>query len=104
MFAAFAMGARAADARVIDLVIVGGRLAGEGASVRVTEGDRVTLRLTSDTEIEVHLHGYDIEATVVSGATTEMSFEAFATGRFPMTVHGDDHSEKTLTYLEVYPR
>ena len=64
----------------------------------------MTLRLTSETAIEVHLHGYDIEAAVVPGAVTTMSFEAFATGRFPVSVHSHDHGESTLMYIEVYPR
>jgi FtsP/CotA-like multicopper oxidase with cupredoxin domain len=32
--------------------------------IDVTEGDRVTLRLTSDAPVELHLHGYDLEAEV----------------------------------------
>ena len=37
---------------------------------------------------------------------TELQFDAYATGRFPLEVHGLDHSdhEAPLLVLEVYPR
>lgn len=93
-----------AEETIIDVAVEGGKLVGDDKSVRVTEGDAVTVRLMSDTAIEVHLHGYDIEAAVVPGAVTELTFEAFATGRFPVSVHSHDHGESTLMYIEVYPR
>jgi FtsP/CotA-like multicopper oxidase with cupredoxin domain len=31
------------------------------SEIEVREGDRVTLRLTSEEPTEVHLHGYDLE-------------------------------------------
>jgi hypothetical protein len=75
------------------------------------------------------LHGYDIEKTITPDSTVSIQFEAHATGRFPVTVHGSDHvmadhddsdhddhdsdhehdkspgkhEESTLFYLEVYP-
>jgi len=35
-----------------------------------------------------HLHGYDIEKAVKPGGVAEFSFEAYATDRFPINVHG----------------
>ena len=74
--------------------------------VRVTQGDQVELRWTTDEATEVHLHGYDIEADLAPGAEQIMSFEARATGRFAIEAHGfgQDHSDTTLMYLEVLPR
>ena len=62
------------------------------------------LRWTSDRNIAVHLHGYDIEARVTPGATSVMAFRARIAGRFPVSehAHGARH-ERPLLYLEVHP-
>ena len=96
--------AESGNDKVFDVVVEGGKVVGDDKTLRVTESDRVTLRLTSDAPIEVHLHGYDIEKGVAPDAPAVMSFEAFATGRFPISVHGADGSESTLRYVEDYPR
>lgn len=96
--------AQSPEEKAFDLTIQGGQVVGGTKSVRVTEGDKVTLNMISDTALEIHLHGYDIEAEVTPGTPARMSFEAFATGRFPISVHGADQHESTLLYLEVYPR
>jgi hypothetical protein len=77
--------------------------------VRVTQGDVVKLRWTSDRLVVVHLHGYDIEQTVQLGAVAEMSFTARAAGRFailrgvPKSGGGHTHEAPIVT-LEVRPR
>ena len=74
--------------------------------IRVRMGDVVRLRWTTDATMTIHLHGYDIESEVSPDAATVMSFEAYATGRFPVNLHsGHDHGDgSTLLYLEVLPR
>jgi hypothetical protein len=44
--------------------------------VSVRDGDRVTMNFTSDSPIEIHVHGYDLEREVEPGERTESSFEA----------------------------
>ncbi|MGH3086516.1 MAG: cupredoxin domain-containing protein [Rubrobacteraceae bacterium] len=64
------------------------------AEVSVGEGDRVTLRIESDTLAEFHVHGYDIEREVEPGEMSELSFEADITGRFEIEdhlAHSDEH-------------
>jgi FtsP/CotA-like multicopper oxidase with cupredoxin domain len=91
--------------QVFDLRIEGGKVAGGVSSLRVREGDRVRLRWTTDARTVLHLHGYDVEQEVVPGRVAEMRFEAYATGRFPIEVHGADHAhhEAPLMFLEVWP-
>jgi heme/copper-type cytochrome/quinol oxidase subunit 2 len=91
--------------QVFDLRIGGGKVAGGVSSLRVREGDRVRLRWTTDARTVLHLHGYDVEQEVVPGRVAEMRFEAYATGRFPIEVHGADHAhhEAPLMFLEVWP-
>jgi hypothetical protein len=57
--------------------------------------------LTSESPVEVHLHGYDLEEEVLPGEETELSFEADATGRFEIEDH---ETEAQLGTLLVQPR
>ena len=92
-----------------DLKVERGRVAENMRLIRVKQGDVVTLRWTSDQPLVLHLHGYDIEKRVAPGPAAEMTFTAYATGRFPIHVHaqgtGDRaHEEAPLANVEVYPR
>jgi hypothetical protein len=92
-----------------DLKVERGRVAENLRLIRVKQGDVVTLRWTSDQPLALHLHGYDIEKRVAPGPATEMTFTAYATGRFPIHVHtqgagGRAHEEAPLVNVEVYPR
>jgi hypothetical protein len=79
--------------------------------IRVKEGDFVRLLVSTDRTAILHLHGYDIERQVKPGTVTEFAFKAYATGRFPIHLHGEGahsgasaHEEAPLVYIEVYPR
>jgi len=96
---------------VFDLEIQHGRVPEDKRLIRVKEGDVVKLRWTTDQALVLHLHGYDIEKPVVPGAVTELTFTAYATGRFPLHVHAQGeraesaaHQEAPLIDVEVYPR
>jgi hypothetical protein len=69
--------------------------------VSVTEGQEVTLQITSDHPIEFHVHGYDLEEEVQPGEPAELMFEATTTGRFPIEDHD---TEAELGTLIVQPR
>jgi FtsP/CotA-like multicopper oxidase with cupredoxin domain len=85
--------------RVYDMLIEGGAMSPD--EINVEEGDQVTLRLTSDDPVEVHLHGYDLEEDVSPGEEAELSFEANLSGRFEI----EDHETETeLGTLLVQPR
>jgi hypothetical protein len=78
-------------------------------TLRVTQGDVVSLRWNTDEKVTLHLHGYDIELTVLPEKSVTMKFTAKATGRFPITSHGfsgakgHSHGSGALFYLEVHP-
>ena len=91
--------ASAPEERSFDLEITEGGMDPEEVSVR--EGDRVTMGITSDRPVEIHVHGYDLEEEVGPGGPTELSFEADLTGRFPMEDH---ETEEELGVLVVEPR
>ena len=85
--------------RIYDVAIEDGAM--DPGEISVEGGDYVTLRFASDTPVEVHLHGYDLEGDVVPGEETEISFEAGVTGRFEIEDH---ETEAPLGTLLVQPR
>jgi hypothetical protein len=93
--------------QVVEILIEGRKVIAPVDTITITEGDLVELRWTSDEQVELHLHGYDLELTVLPNEPSVIAFEAFASGRFPITSHGwgkGGHSHDALTYLEVHPK
>ncbi len=84
--------------RTFDVSIEGGEM--RPAEISVSEGDRVTLRVSSDEPMELHLHGYDVEQEVGPGQKARLRFEADLTGRFEIEDH---ESESELGVLQVRP-
>jgi Sec-independent protein translocase protein TatA len=73
------------------------------AKISVDEGDQVNLRVTSDSSIEFHLHGYGFFAEVEPGDVGELSFYAAISGRFEIENH-DSYPHEVLGELLVQPR
>ena len=77
--------------------------------IRVKKDDQVILTWSTDKTAHIHLHGYDIEQTLNPSSDGLMSFRAYATGRFPISLHSSSnrrssHHAGPLLYLEVLPR
>jgi heme/copper-type cytochrome/quinol oxidase subunit 2 len=85
--------------RIYDVAIASGAMNPD--EIGVEEGDLVTLRLTSESPVEVHVHGYDLEGDVLPGEETNLSFEADVTGQFEIEDH---ETEAPLGTLLVQPR
>ena len=119
------------EVQVFELAIENRQVAVTGDAIRVRQGQQVRLRWLSDEPTSIHLHGYDIQASLEPDTPVEWNFEANATGRFPIEAHGlghgeepdpthdhsDDHdhpsrepiptirpADEILLYFEVYPR
>ena len=71
----------------VDLVITGGNRMSPD-QISVTEGEHLTLTISSDEPLEFHLHGYDLEAEVEPYEPAELSFDATITGRFEIENEG----------------
>jgi hypothetical protein len=84
--------------RTFDVSIENGEMS--PAEISVSEGDRVTLRVSSDEPMELHLHIYDVEQVVAPGQKARLRFEADLTGRFEIEDH---ESESELGVLQVRP-
>ena len=52
------------------------------SELSVHQNDTVTINVTSDTDGEVHLHGYDIHFECKAGEVTSHTFKAVNTGHF----------------------
>ena len=92
--------------KVIEVRIENRKVVAPSEAIRITEGDVVELRWTSDEAVELHLHGYDLKTQVRPDEAATMVVEAYAAGRFPITSHGwgeGGQGHDALTYLEVYP-
>jgi hypothetical protein len=59
----------------------------------VNRNDAVTINISSDTDGEVHLHGYDIPFDTKAGQVVSHTFKAINTGSFEM------EWESTTTHL-----
>ncbi len=74
--------------------------AGKERELTFDEGDTVRFRVRSDTEEEVHVHGYNREVAVPAGKTVTVSFKASITGIFEIEFHG---SGEAIGQLKVEP-
>jgi hypothetical protein len=53
-------------------------------------GDNVILRLTSDSDENYHVHGYDLEQKVAAGVEAQFEFKADMAGDFEVESHVTD--------------
>lgn len=94
-------GGDAAQAHVVDIVVHQGKRVSGPAVIKVQQGDEVTLRITSDTADEFHLHGYNLLVHLAPNRTATLHFAAKLAGRFTFELHKADVE---LGAVEVYPR
>jgi hypothetical protein len=72
--------------------------------VTVTQGDAVTIQVTSDEAGEFHVSGYEIENDMTAKAPLEFTFVADKAGRYNFELHpkaeageADQHEESEVT-------
>lgn len=94
---------KAGELKHFELAIRQGELSSGASTFRVTQGDAVELEWSTDEAMELHLHGYDIEAEVTPGSPVTMRFDATITGRFAVEKHRSSR-HGGIAYLEVHPR
>ena len=96
----------------LTLAITDGILPKAQRLIQVHKGDKLRWRISSNTAGALHLHAYRLSVQLQAGQTTELAFEAFATGRFRLEWHGAQdkgtaaagHHAPPLAILEVLPR
>jgi len=86
--------------KAFELVVRDGKPVGGPATLQVRQGEPVTLRIESNADDELHLHGYDLKVRIKAGEPATLEFAATRTGRFELELH-KRHAQ--LGALEVYP-
>ena len=87
----------------VHVAIEGGKVTDDQGVIQIAQGDHLKLHFSSDETHNLHIHGYDIEVEVGPRSHAMVDFNATATGRFPVEIHGSNHHH-ALFYLEVYPK
>jgi len=87
--------------KTFEFVVHDGKVVSGPGSVRVRQGEEVTLRIDSNANDELHLHGYDLKLRIKGGEPATLRFAASRSGRFGIELH-KHHTE--LGALEVYPQ
>ena len=87
--------------RIFEIEVRNGAPVAAPAAMRVRQGDEVMLRVRSDRDDELHVHGYDLHLALRAGVPGELRFSADRSGRFDCELH---HAGASLGALEVEPR
>ena len=93
LLAAAACGGGGPEELEIPVKLIGDQLDPE--TIRVAQGDSVTLLIEVEEPGEFHLHGYDIEEDIEPGEAAEFFFVAEATGRFRITFHAAEEEHQS---------
>ncbi|MGH2960188.1 MAG: hypothetical protein ACRDKE_11335 [Solirubrobacterales bacterium] len=72
-------------------------------TVNASKGDVVTIRAFSNSNGEVHVHGYDKEYLLKEGKVTRFKFKASIDGEFAIEFHLPDGSHADVGTLRVSP-
>ena len=87
--------------QVFDIGVRAGQRVSGPARIQVRVGDDVVLRVTSDHDDELHLHGYDLHLALHANVPGELRFKAVHSGHFDYELH---HADLELGALDVMPQ
>ncbi len=93
--------AQLSSSKNFELVVKSRKLVSGSETISVTQGDDVVIKITSDEDEELHLHGYDKSVDLQKDTPTELKFNANLTGRFPYEL---EKSKTEIGALEVLPK
>lgn len=68
--------------------------------IEVDEGDQIRFKVESDTDGEIHVHGFDISKNVTAGGSAKLSFKADITGIFEAEL---EYSGVPIVKLQINP-
>ncbi|MDP2670972.1 MAG: hypothetical protein Q8P13_00705 [bacterium] len=87
--------------KTFEWTIQGKKLLSGQETLKVTEGEEVSLKVSADEADELHLHGYDVAVDLEPGETVELKVKADKTGRFVIEL---EEAKVDLGALEVSPK
>lgn len=82
-----AIACNSSDPETLDVMVAIKSGVMDPKTIKVKQGDMVTLKILADDAGEFHLHTYDVEADIPADQETDFYFVAEATGRFKITYH-----------------
>lgn len=85
----------------IVLTVQNGKIVNGPETITVTQGQKVTLKITADVTDELHLHGYDLSTDLEPNKEATLSFTADKSGRFPFEL---ENAHIDLGAVEVQPQ
>jgi hypothetical protein len=91
------------EPEVPTITVEGGEPKGGVEKLSTESGGEVRFRVVSDTEGEVHVHGYELYKDVVPGKPAGISFPADIEGAFEVELHSHEAGEFQIAELEVTP-
>ncbi|MEU2025261.1 hypothetical protein ABZ565_24415 [Streptomyces sp. NPDC016469] len=86
------------DTTTVEIAVEGGKVSPAPGRTEIEKGRTVRLRVRSDRDDVLHVHGYDKEAKLPAGRTVTVAFTADRTGLFEVETH---ESDLLLTQLVV---
>lgn len=87
--------------KTFDLVIKNKKIISGGETLQATQGDEVTINITSDEPEEFHVHAYDKSVELEADKQATLTFTANISGRFPFEL---EKSKTEVGALEVQPK
>ena len=85
-----------ATIQIVEISLTNGKATPNGDRLALAEGTTLELRITSDHDDEIHVHGYDVEIPVKAGAAVKRAIVLDQVGRFEVESH-----EPALTVLQL---
>ena len=73
--------------RTFAITVRGGSVRGGFRRFAVRRGERVAIVVRADARDEIHMHGYDLTASVAPGRPARITFRARLVGRFELELH-----------------
>jgi hypothetical protein len=71
----------------INITVANGKVTPSGATFKATAGQTVRVTAVSDTDEEVHVHGYDKQLPLSPGKPASVKFTANVKGTFEIETH-----------------
>ena len=71
----------------VNVTVANGKVNPSGASIKVQAGQSVLITAVSDTDEELHIHGYDKELELKPGKPVSVKFTANMKGTFEVETH-----------------
>ena len=84
-----------------NLVIKEKKVISGPTTIKINQGDEVTIKITSDEAEEFHVHAYDNSVELEPNKQATLTFTANLSGRFPFEL---ENSKTEIGALEVQPK